>query len=222
MNCSIGSGQTYFSLSCSIFLFFSLWITYSVVHAILSISVSFEHCVFLEHKLPVGGASWKLHSPKYAWVQKQYGHFAWVSYLQNTVSVEIHRMCNIWTEMKLTVLCHIALGNYMHNNWDLLKSIFPVEFVVPRLFFAEMMVLYLRWCTRLDPQVPLFKRMNTITLEFSVNGIMKEQWALFWSSSIVNACTCNWFGISPGGILPTYTCQRRRDRKFTLRYSQIE
>ena len=127
MNCSIGSGQTYFSLSCSIFLFFSLWITYSVVHAILSISVSFEHCVFLEHKLPVGGASWKLHSPKYAWVQKQYGHFAWVSYLQNTVSVEIHRMCNIWTEMKLTVLCHIALGNYryMHNNIETYWKVFP-------------------------------------------------------------------------------------------------
>ena len=45
MNCSIGSGQNYFSLSCSIF-FFSLRITYSVVHAILSISVLFEHCVF--------------------------------------------------------------------------------------------------------------------------------------------------------------------------------
>ena len=44
MNCSIGSGQNYFSLSCSIF-FFSLRNTYSFVHAILSISVLFVSSV---------------------------------------------------------------------------------------------------------------------------------------------------------------------------------
>ena len=55
MNCSIGSGQNYFSLSCSIFFFFSLQITYSVVHAILPISVSFEHCVFCEHAFSITG-----------------------------------------------------------------------------------------------------------------------------------------------------------------------
>ena len=60
-------------------------------------------------------------------------------------------------------------------------------------------------------------------LEFSVNGIVTEQWALFLSSSIVSACTCNWFAISPGGILPIYTCQWRRDRKiYTKIISQIE
>ena len=54
MNCSIGSGQYYFSLSCSIF-FFSLRITYSFVHAILSISVLFEHCVFCEYAFSITG-----------------------------------------------------------------------------------------------------------------------------------------------------------------------
>ena len=108
MNCSIGNGQNYFSLSCSIFYFFSLQITYSFVHAILTISVSFEHCVFCEHVFSITGKNYT--AQKYAWVQKQYGHFAGVSYLQNTVSVVIHRICNVWTELKLTVLCHIALG----------------------------------------------------------------------------------------------------------------
>ena len=100
----------------------------------------------------------------------------------------------------------------------LLKSVSPVELVSPRSFFAALLILYIWWCASLGEQVLSFKWMNTIPLEFSVNGIVTEQWPLFWSSSTVNACTCNWFGISPGGIPPIYTCQWRRDRKFTLRY----
>jgi len=69
VNCSIGSGQNYFSLSCSIF-FFSLRITYSVEYCQfqprLSTVSSVSMLLALLAKLPVGGASWKLQSPEYA------------------------------------------------------------------------------------------------------------------------------------------------------------
>ena len=71
---------------------------------IQSISVAFEHCILRDHvwqELSVGGASRKWHSLEYASLEAM--QTLCVSYLQNTVSVIIHTIRSVQTQLQSTV-----------------------------------------------------------------------------------------------------------------------
>lgn len=75
------------------------------------IQKSSYYCEFQFHLNIVYSVNMNLALLAFLWVelllssaQKLYGHFAQVSYLQNTVSVKVHGICNIQTEFKFAVL----------------------------------------------------------------------------------------------------------------------